>query len=55
MASEITYSLQLTANQLETLGQLPQFPASFELVDNLTGKATASAGKKRFIIFVPTP
>jgi hypothetical protein len=54
LTTEITYSLQLAADQIAALGQLPQFPASFELVDNLTGRTTARAGR-RFIIFVPTP
>jgi hypothetical protein len=54
LATEITYSLQLTADQISALGQSPQFTASFELADNLTGRTTARAGK-RFIIFVPTP
>ncbi len=54
LVSEITYQLQLTADQFAALRQSPQFPISFELVDNLTGRTTTRAGK-RFIIFVPTP
>jgi len=54
LAAEITYSIQLTADQLVALGQSPQFPVSFELVDNLTGRTTARKGKT-FLIFVPTP
>jgi hypothetical protein len=59
LAAEITYSLQLMADQLEALRQLPHFPASCDLVDNLTGRISAHATNqtrgKRFIIFVPVP
>jgi hypothetical protein len=41
LATEIIYSLQLTPDQLAALGELPQFPVSFESVDNATGKITA--------------
>lgn len=53
LAIQITCRLQLTGDQLAALGQLPQFPASFELVDNLSGKTTARAGKKSIISGLP--